>query len=230
MWERPLRRDSEWPKSRDTKVPPTLGSDRREGGLQIVDQVVHFFDADREPDERIGYSERLAHLGRDRTVGHDRGMIDEAFHAAQTFCQGKEMRVLQESTRPCEIRFQNNRHHSAERSHLLLRELVLRMLVEARVINLLDLRLLLEPARDLEGVLAMTFHPKRERFQTAQRQETVERSSNRADRVLQKRNLVAQLLVFTDDNDPADHVGMAVQIFRRGMNDHVEAELDRALH
>ena len=59
-----------------------------------------------------------------------------------------------------------------------------------------DLRLLLEPARDLERVLAMPLHPQGERLQSAQREETVERPGDRADRVLQKRDLVAELLVF----------------------------------
>ena len=76
----------------------------------------------------------------------------------------------------------------------------------------------------------MPFHPQRQCFQSAQGEKTVERARNRADRVLQKRDLIAELLVFTDDNDAADHVGVAVQIFGGGMNHHVEAEFDRPLN
>ena len=76
----------------------------------------------------------------------------------------------------------------------------------------------------------MTFHSQRECLQSAEREKAVERSGNRAHGVLQKCDLIAELLVFPDHNDAANHIGVPVQIFRGGMNDHVEAELDRALH
>src|ERR1051326_625447 len=107
---------------------------------------------------------------------------------------------------------------------------MLRMLLESRIINLFDLWFLLQPARDLEGVLAMPLHPKRQGLQSTEREKAGERPRDRAPGVLQKRDLIAELLVFPDDNDAANHVGMAVEIFRRGMNDHVEPELDRTLH
>src|ERR1043165_3288558 len=115
------------------------------------------------------------------------------------------MRVLEEPARAGEIGFQNNRDHSAKRAHLFLRQLMLRMLFQARVVNLFDLRLLLEPACDLESVLAMPFHSQSERLQTTEREKAIKRSRNRADRVLQKRDLVAELLVFPDHNHAADH-------------------------
>jgi hypothetical protein len=52
----------------------------------------------------------------------------------------------------------------------------------------------------------------------------------RADRVLQEGDLLAQLVVVPHDGDAADHIGMAVQVFRGRMHDEVEAELDRSLH
>ena len=76
----------------------------------------------------------------------------------------------------------------------------------------------------------MPFHPQRQCFQSAQRQETVERSRNCADRILQKRDLVGQLLIFTDNNNAADHVGVPVQVFGGGMDHHVKAGFDRPLN
>src|SRR3954465_2294661 len=123
-------------------------------------------------------------------------MIHEAFHPTETFREREQMGVLEEAPRTGEIGFQNDCDHAAERAHLFLGEFMLRMLFEPRVVNLLDLRLLLEPARDLERVLTMALHPQGQRLQSPQRQETVERSGNGADRVLQERYLIPELLVF----------------------------------
>src|SRR5437763_6476742 len=117
-------------------------------------------------------------------MGHDRRMIDEAFDTAQAFGERKQMRVFEKAARAGEIGFQDDRHHAAESAHLFLRQLMLRMLLESRIINLLDLRFLLEPTRDLKRIFAMAFHSQRERFQSAKRQKTVERSCDRADGIL----------------------------------------------
>src|SRR3954470_4833982 len=117
-------------------------------------------------------------------------MIHEALDATETFRERKEMRVLEKTPRPGEISLENDRDHSAERAHLFLCQLVLRMLLESRVINFFNLRLLLEPARNLERVFAMPLHSQGERLQSAERQETIERPRDRADGVLQKRDLI----------------------------------------
>ena len=103
------------------------------------------------------------------------------------------------------------------------------MLLQPGIKNLRDLLLRLEPARDLQCVFGMPLHPQRERFQPAHGEEAVERTRDRADRVLQELHLISELLVFSDDRDPADDIGVAVQIFRRGMDDHIEPEFDRPL-
>ena len=58
----------------------------------------------------------------------------------------------------------------------------------------------------------------------------IERPLDGADGVLQEREPLAQLGVVADDRDAADHVGMAVEIFRGRVHDEVEAEFERALH
>jgi hypothetical protein len=76
----------------------------------------------------------------------------------------------------------------------------------------------------------MPLHPQRERLQAAHCEKAVERPRDRANRILQKRNLIAELLVLPHDDDAADHVGVAVQIFCRGMNHHIESKFDRPLN
>jgi hypothetical protein len=46
---------------------------------------------------------------------------------------------------------------------------------------------------------------------------------------LKEFQLVSQLPILTDDDAGADHVGMAVEILRRRMDDQVDAELQRPL-
>ena len=75
----------------------------------------------------------------------------------------------------------------------------------------------------------MPLHAQRQRLQAAQRQERVERPLDGADRVLQKPQSLAQLGIAADHRHAADHVGMAVEIFRGGMHDQVEAVFERVL-
>src|SRR5436190_18840031 len=107
------------------------------------------------------------------------------------------MRVLEKSPRPRQIRLQPDRDHAAESSHLLLRKSVLRMFLQSRITHGLDFRFGREPARDFHRILAMPLHPQRKRLQSAQREKTIEWPGNRADRILEKRNLITELLVFS---------------------------------
>ena len=76
----------------------------------------------------------------------------------------------------------------------------------------------------------MPLHAQRQRLEAAQRQKGIERPLDRADRVLQERQPLAQLVVAADHRDAADHVGMAVEIFRGRMHDQIEAVFERTLH
>ena len=76
----------------------------------------------------------------------------------------------------------------------------------------------------------MPLHAQRQGLEAAQRQKRIERTLNGADRVLQKLEALAQFGVVADDRHAADHVGMAVEIFRGRMHDEVEAMLERTLH
>src|SRR3546814_18175193 len=75
----------------------------------------------------------------------------------------------------------------------------------------------------------MAFHAQRQSLQAAQGEEAVEGTLNGADGVLQKGKLIGQSGVVADHQDAADHVGVAVEVLRGRMHDHVEAELQRPL-
>src|SRR5829696_6511897 len=99
-----------------------------------------------------------------------------------------------------------------------------------RIDHRLDARVRLQELRDLERGGAVPLHAQRQGLQPAQGEEAVERARDRADGVLQEGELFAELLVVADDGDAADHVGMAVEVFRRRMHDEVEAVFERTLN
>src|ERR1041384_3318418 len=176
MWERPQRRDR---LSSGRSGPPTL-SDRFERSLEIVDQIPHVLDADREPNEGIADADRFALFFRHRGMRHEGGMIDQAFHAAQAFGERKEMRVFQKAAGASEIGFQKRRHDSAKAAHLRTGEIVLRMGFKTGITHRLDILVILQPARDLECVRAVALHSQRQSFQAPQDKKAVEGAGDRA--------------------------------------------------
>ncbi len=69
------------------------------------------------------------------SMGHECRMVDQAFHAAQAFCQRKQLRVLEKTPRSGKVRFQNDRDHAAETAHLLTSQIMLRMRFEAGIMD-----------------------------------------------------------------------------------------------
>jgi hypothetical protein len=62
-------------------------SDFGQRTFEVGDQVFHVFDTHREPHQIVGNADALAHLRRDRGVGHQRGVRDERFDSAERFGQ-----------------------------------------------------------------------------------------------------------------------------------------------
>src|SRR5215472_13890996 len=75
----------------------------------------------------------------------------------------------------------------------------------------------------------MSLHAKRQGFQAAQNKKTIEGTGNRADRILQESNLIGQFLIFSNNNDATDQIGMPVQILRGGMHHDIEPRFNRSL-
>src|SRR3954468_3239314 len=92
-----------------------------------------------------------------------------------------------------------------------------------------NLALLLEPARNLQRIRAMPLQPKRQSFQAAQNKKTIEGTGNRAHRILQKRNLISEFLVFPNNDNTPHQIGMPVQIFCRGMHNNIEPRFNGSL-
>ena len=55
--------------------------------LQITDQVRLVLDTDRQTDQPILDTDRFPYIGRNRRMGHDGRMFDQAFDATKAFRQ-----------------------------------------------------------------------------------------------------------------------------------------------
>ena len=75
----------------------------------------------------------------------------------------------------------------------------------------------------------MTCHAQMQRLQAAQREEAVEGTEHAANRVLQERKALGEISILADDDRPADHVRMAIQVFRDRARHDVEAGIERPL-
>src|SRR5438105_13590110 len=75
-------------------APP---SDRRERLLEVGAQVLDILDAHRQPHQRITDAERRARLERNGCVGHDGGVLDQAFDAAQALGEREVLHRFEEA-------------------------------------------------------------------------------------------------------------------------------------
>jgi len=119
------------------------------------------------------------------------------------------------------------RHHAGEVLHLAPRQLVLRVALEARVVDPRHAGVGVEPARDRQRSLLMRLHPERQGGRAARDQPGVEGAHHPAvmhDRLAHQR---------PDQPGPAadeaaDRVAMAADILGRRVHDIVRPQLQRA--
>ena len=99
---------------------------------------------------------------------------------------------------------------------------------QAGIVDVLHLRVRAQERGERHPVGVVRLHPDRQRLGPAQHQERVERAQDRALRVLHEPQPL-DVLVTHGDDDAADAVAVAVEVFRRAVRDQVGAELDRPL-
>src|SRR5712692_9288870 len=110
-------------------------------------------------------------------------MPDETLDTAQRFRQRENLGAFDEATRKGDVA-QLDADHPAESLHLSSRELVLGMGAQAGVIHALDSGMFLQPVGDPTTARIMLAHSQRPRLRTAQRQQAVEWTGDRASGVL----------------------------------------------
>src|SRR5690606_6484026 len=109
----------------------------------------------------------------------------ERLDAAQALGEREQPQRAQEAARLLEPALELEGDHAARTAHLALRELVLRVRREPRIVHALHARRALETTRELRGGLDVALHAQRQRLDAAQDEVAVHRTRHGADRVLQ---------------------------------------------
>ena len=170
---------------------------------------------------------RLTLLLGDRGVGHGGRMRDQRLDAAEALAEGAQAHLSEEGRRAVE-RPEVERDHRAEAGHLLLRERVLRVGREARIVHLRIFGCLARwsaTARPFDSCRSMrttrVLMPRRTSHESIGRED-------RARAVLDERQPLDVLLRLRDRGS-ADRVGVAAEKLRRRVHDDVGAERERLL-
>jgi len=103
-----------------------------------------------------------------------------------------------------------------------------RVALEPRVVHLGHGVLPLEPPGDRQRVLALADHAELQRLQPAEQQPAIERGGHGADGVLVEAHSLREGVV-RGEHRAAEYVAVSPEKFRRAVDDHVGAELERTL-
>src|SRR5436190_13301117 len=192
--------------------------------LQVAQQIAHVLHSAAQADEALADAELLPMLEGDARVRHRGGMADQALDAAERLREG-EHAAATEHFGGALLRVELNGDHPAEAGHLRLRELVLRVRGETGIDHALLPQALGEPGGDRAAVLVVARHAEVQRFRGPERPAGVERTRHGARGVENELQAGGEIVV-VQDGDTAHHVGVAVQVLRRGVVDDVRAEVE----
>src|SRR5437588_13029527 len=113
-------------------------------------------------------------------------MLDETLDPAEALGEREQAAALERAARRVQPPAQHRRDDAAEAArHLRPRERVLRVARQPRVVDALDLRLMLEELRDRDHVGAVTLHAQCQSLDGARSEERIERARYTPHRVLQ---------------------------------------------
>src|SRR6202007_3012356 len=124
----------------------------------VLSKIVQCFHSDRARYKCIVDTQGGALLGRDRSMGHECRMFDEALNSAKTFCERKKLRMLKEPSSTGKIRIKVNCDHAPESVHLASGEFMLRVRRKSRIANQPNFWVLFKPDRKRECIDTMSLH------------------------------------------------------------------------
>src|SRR5262245_26030362 len=93
------------------------GLTRLERLAEVRDELVRVLDADGVADEVVLHADRLSLLRRELVEAHERGLLDEALHAAEARRDLGDRRRVHDAARADEIRIDLERHDATEARH-----------------------------------------------------------------------------------------------------------------
>ena len=103
--------------------------------VEVGDDVFDVFDADGKADEAFGDADAIADVGGHGGVGHRSGKRNKSFDSAEAFGERAKLYLIEEAARGVE-RFEIEGEHGAGAALLFAGEFVLRVGVQAGVVNL----------------------------------------------------------------------------------------------
>src|SRR6185312_13989423 len=120
-------------------------------------------------------------------------MLDETLDTAETFSQREQVTALQHVARVINRTPQHRGYDPAiPPDHLTLRERMLRMAFESRIVDALDPGMLFQELRNGQRVGAMALHAQCQSLDSSQDQKAIKRPSYRAHRILQVRQAIPE--------------------------------------
>jgi hypothetical protein len=126
------------------------------------------------------------------------------------------------------IVFQVKGYHGAVGTHLVRRQVMVRVVFEAGIKDSVYLWVVTQEMRDLQGILARSFHPEVEGLDASYCQKAVLRAGYSTTRVLDKGQLFVEFFRI-DSYQTHDDIGVPSQIFRGRVHDHVSSKIQRIL-
>jgi len=165
-----------------------------------------------------------ANVFRHRYVGHGPRVFDERLDPTERFGECEEAQASQCTKDVTLSTLQAEGKCSSEARCLPERQVVLRMCLQSGMEDFSDTRMRLEPPGQPQRVLVVRLHSESQGLDAAENQEAVLRTGAGAHRVLEEADFVSERGIVYDRGS-AHHIGMAVDVLCRRVNDNIDAVL-----
>jgi hypothetical protein len=161
-------------------------------------------------------------------MSHRCRMGHETFDASQRLRQREALQIADKLSDSVVAAFQLEAHDRSETTLLATSNVMTGMTGQARVIDLLDVGLLLQPLRQSHRVAPVMIEPRVQRSKSPQRQEAVEGRSGYAKTIGPPDQLLVKGLV-ARNNRAANNVAVTIQVLGRRMEHEISAQCQRLL-
>ena len=118
--------------------------------VKINKQVLQIFQSDRKPHQVVSDSENLSFLERHWRVSHECWALCKTLNTTQTFSKHKDLQGLQKLRNLFFSSFDSQWNHGSESSHLFSGQFVIFVCFQARIDDILNSFMFLEPVSNME--------------------------------------------------------------------------------
>ena len=202
---------------------------RSSAWVEVFSQVVDVFDADRDAHQVVGDADLPAAVPAAPTRASSSPGWLISVSTPPRLSASAISRTLLSSVRALSSEPSAKEISPPNPRICRLRERVLRMRRQARVVHARHLRMRGQELGQRHRVGVVPLHPDRQRLGAAQHEPRVHRPEDRALGVLHEPQPL-DVVVAHGHDDAADAVAVAVEELRGAVDDEIGAELDRPLH